>query len=215
METPSDVVLGQSGSSCCSTKFFISNETRTVFRLKLFLFNGVRTFNCLAESLFVMIHCFKYDVLFIKGLNRVTQSDLCNFVGISIWILVARGEMFVLLHSSNQFPHPCLEQVWLLSIGNDLRQCVCACGCIFAPAGWFFQMGLLLECVSHLVCWGAHHSVVTPDCFQTCLTVRAFHVRNAYLRLKVKYHLSYLLLQPPIQIFTCKSSLWPTSVLRF
>lgn len=33
-----------------------------------------------------------------------------------------------------------------------------------------------LEHVSHRVCWDARHSVVIPECYQTCLS--GFHVRN-------------------------------------
>lgn len=80
-----------------------------------------------------------------------------------------------------------------------------------------FQMGLLLESVSHCVCWGAQHSIIIPECYQTCLSVyEGFHVKKyVCVRLEVKYHLSYLLLQPVFHNFTSTSFFKQTSNLRF
>lgn len=59
-----------------------------------------------------------------------------------------------------------------------------------------FQMGLLLESVSHCVCCEAQHSIIIPECYQTCLSAyEGFHVKKyVCVRLEVKYHLSCLLL---------------------
>lgn len=69
--------------------------------------------------------------------------------------------------SPDRFLAFCLKQV--RKVAGKSQRTRSDIVCVYAPAGRFPDVKLLLECVSHCVCWDAHRSPVVPDCYQTCL----------------------------------------------